>query len=643
MKKTTQQLLVLLLLIVSVASAREYHVSVKGNDKNSGTFDKPFRTINFAAQLAQPSDIITVHAGTYREWVNPKRGGTGDNKRIIYRAASGEKVEIKGSEIISGWQQEANGLWKVILPNSFFGKYNSCADLVSGDWCDNFGKSHTADVFLNGKSLYEMDRIEKVITPVSYDKSRDKEGSVYTWYCEVNADNTTIWANFQKYNPNKERIELSIRKTCFYPDKPRINYITISGFNISQAATQWGAPTAEQVGMVATHWNKGWVIENNVIHDSKCSGITLGKERGTGHNVWSNDPSYDGSLHYIEVVFRTLRNGWNKQNIGSHIIRSNEIFNCEQTGICGSMGAAFSVIEKNHIYNIHQKNQFTGAELAGIKIHGAIDTRVEKNRIHDVGAFGCWFDWMSQGTRISKNLLYRNDWQDLFFEVNHGPFLVDNNIMLSAQSIATQSEGGAFVHNLFSGVITVWSDPSRFTPYHLPHSTEVAGLATVMAGDDRYYNNIFIGNGKEDRIKYGLSTFNKAEGTVVSEKKHTNLNDRWPVWINGNIYYNGALPYNKEVNFIENPDFNPRVKIIEEQNAVYLQFTADESFLNFKTQTITTDFLGKTKMPKEGYENPDGSALKIDTDYVGNKRATINPFSGPFENPKKGSAKLKVW
>ena len=36
--------------------------------------------------------------GTYRERINPARGGESDEKRIVYRAAPGEKVEIKGSE-----------------------------------------------------------------------------------------------------------------------------------------------------------------------------------------------------------------------------------------------------------------------------------------------------------------------------------------------------------------------------------------------------------------------------------------------------------------------------------------------------------------------------------------------------------------
>ncbi|HLO82965.1 MAG TPA: right-handed parallel beta-helix repeat-containing protein, partial [Chitinophagaceae bacterium] len=390
------------------------------------------------------------------------------------------------------------------------------------------------------------------------------------------------------------------------------------------------------------------IIENNNIHDSKCSGITLGKERGTGHNVWSKDPSYDGSLHYIEVTFRALRNGWNKDNIGSHIVRNNTIYNCEQTGICGSFGAAFSTIQHNHIYNIHQKKQFTGAELAGIKLHAAIDAVLENNRIHDVGAFGYWMDWMTQGTRITRNLLYRNDWQDLFFEVDHGPFLVDNNIFLSVQSIATQSEGGAFIHNLISGSMTVWSDPSRFTPYHLPHSTEIAGLATVVAGDDRYYNNIFIGKGADSTAfpgqKFGLLVYNTIPADKSPKlKSHTNLNDRWPIWIEHNLYYNGAQPWNEEKDVVQNSRFNPDIKLLEEGNHVYLQFVSDETLSLQKTELITTAKLGSTKLPKAYYENPDGKPLSIDTDYSGSKRSNTHPTPGPFENPGAGSVKIKVW
>ncbi len=614
-------------------NAREYHVSINGNDGNDGSATSPFRTINHAAQLASSGDMITVHAGTYREWVNPARGGESDLKRIVYQAAGGERVFIKGSEIITGWTKEKNGIWKAIIPNSFFKDYNPYNDPIYGDWFTDNGRiHHTGEVFLNGKSLYEKEALDNVINPVPFEGSLDKEGSTYTWYCETDAVKTTIWANFQKYNPNKELVEITARRTCFYPEKPGINYVTIRGFHICQAATQWAAPTAEQIGMVATHWNKGWIIENNIISDSKCSGITLGKERSTGHNVWLADQSIDGSLHYIEVTFRALRNGWNKDNIGSHIVRNNEIYNCEQTGMCGSMGAAFSIVENNHIHHIWTKRQFTGAEIAGIKFHAAIDTRIEKNRIHDTGR-GIWLDWMAQGTRVSKNLMYNNDLEDLFMEVNHGPTLVDNNLFLSEVGIVTQSEGGAVVHNLIAGMLCMWPEPNRFTPYHLPHSTEVAGLSTILSGDYRFVNNIFLGIGPETnkrdaRYHYGLTGYDHST---------------WPVWIEGNVYYNKAVPYKEETNFAFNSGFKPLLEITEESDHVFISYTSDGKILDVKTTFIITELLGQAKMPKEGFENPDGTPLRIETDYLDQQRSEFNPSPGPFENPGSSITRLKVW
>lgn len=632
MKKLNLFLLILALTVSVLTSAREYHVSVKGSDANDGSASKPFRTISEAVKHAFAGDIITVHAGTYREWINPVRGGESDKKRIVYRSAPGEKVEIKGSEIITGWKKVKDGVWKVSFPNSLFGDYNPYQDSIFGDWFYNHGRiHHTGEVFLNGKSLYEKESLEKVFNAVPDSTKIDKEGSSYTWYCESNTNNTTIWANFQKVNPNKELVEISARRTCIYPEKPGINYITISGFFISQAATQWAAPTAEQIGMISTHWNKGWIIENNVISNSKCSGITLGKERSTGHNVWSADRSIDGSIHYIEVTFRTLRNGWNKNNVGSHIVRNNRIYNCEQTGICGSMGAAFSIIENNHIYNIWTKRQFSGAEIGGIKFHAAIDAILKKNRIHDCGR-GLWLDWMTQGTRVSGNLFYNNDLEDLFLEVNHGPFLVDNNILLSPSGIKTQSQGGAFVHNLCTGRVYMWGEANRFTPYHLPHSTKVAGLSTIYSGDDRYYNNIFVGTGqimdKNEKNNHGLEIYNKT---------------KLPVFISHNIYYNGAKPYKEEKSYTESSDFDPEIELVEEGENVYLYLSFDQEFYKHNGIKISTGILGKAKIPNAAFDNPDGTTLNINEDYFGNKGTGSITTAGPFNNLDSGKVKLKVW
>ena len=111
-------LLIIFLLISTFVSAKEYHVSVTGNDTNIGSAEKPFRTINRAVEFAFAGDTITVHAGVYRELVNPVRGGESNSKRIVYRAAPNEMVEIKGSEIITGWEKVKNGVWKVTIPDS---------------------------------------------------------------------------------------------------------------------------------------------------------------------------------------------------------------------------------------------------------------------------------------------------------------------------------------------------------------------------------------------------------------------------------------------------------------------------------------------------------------------------------------------
>lgn len=69
-----------LILLVYNVTATEYHVAKTGNNNNPGTAEKPFLSIQAAANVAQPGDVITVHAGVYRERINPPRGGTSDDR-----------------------------------------------------------------------------------------------------------------------------------------------------------------------------------------------------------------------------------------------------------------------------------------------------------------------------------------------------------------------------------------------------------------------------------------------------------------------------------------------------------------------------------------------------------------------------------
>ena len=538
-------------------------MATNGNDANAGTQAAPFRTIQHAADVAQAGDVITVHEGVYRERITPPRGGESDAKRIVYQAASGEKVEIKGSELVKNWVKVQDDVWKATLPNSFFGSFNPYRDLIHGDWFNPKGREHhTGAVYLNGDWLTEAAKLDEVLKPV---------GDTPLWFGQVDNENTTIWAQFKGVNPNEQLVEINVRQTVFYPDQPGRNYITVRGFILRHAATPWAPPTAEQIGLIGTHWSKGWIIENNVVSHSVCSGIALGK-----HGDQFDNTSANSAEGYVKTIERAHAHAiaWTKENIGHHIVRNNTVSHCEQAGIVGSLGPIFSVVTGNTIHDIHVRRLFTGAEMAGIKFHAAIDTEISGNHIYRT-CRGLWLDWMAQGTRVSRNLFHDNAGEDLFVEVNHGPFVVDNNLFLSGTNLLDWSEGGAYAHNLLTGRIISRPELNRDTPYHPAHSTTVAGLVNIQGGDNRFYNNILVGEGESAAA--GQARLPKSLNPTAGFGLWVYDNREFPLQTGGNVYYHGARPYGQEAQPSVHAAFDPGVKLVVEGDTAVLHLTLDEA------------------------------------------------------------------
>jgi len=612
--------------VTTEEKGKEYHVAKTGDDNNIGSYSSPFLTIQAAAELAQPGDIITVHEGVYRERVNPPRGGISNDKRIVYQTADGITVSIKGSEVVNEWENISGDTWMSTIPNSIFSSFNPYQDTIHGDWFHSNGRQHhTGAVYLNGYWLYEAAKLDEVLESV-----RDKA----LWFGNVDEQNTTIWAQFKGLNPNKENVEINTRQSVFYPEKPGVNYITVRGFTLEHAATPWAPPTAEQIGLIGTHWSKGWVIENNTIRYSVCSGITLGKYGDEFDNNSGNS-----SKGYVETIERALQSGWSKENIGHHLVRNNHISHCEQAGIVGSMGAAFSTISGNEIHDIHMRRLYSGMEMGGIKIHGAIDMLISKNHIYRTWR-GLWLDWMAQGAHVTRNLFHNNEaTQDLFVEVNHGPFLVDNNLFLSGNVLNDISNGGAYAHNLFAGRIIAWPN-ARITPYHKAHSTEIAGMETFPGGDARYYNNIFVSRKEPvpwpDRIPkeldnqhyYGLATYDSLGQ---------------PSFMAGNVFLGQAEPSVLEINPNIDSMLESGYKLIEKEDGWYMELAFNQAWLNKKRSIVTSELLGNAKIPNLSYEQADGSLYQLNTDYLGQKRNKDNLAPGPFNKQNEGKNLIKVW
>ena len=569
-----------------------WHVATHGCDQHPGTSTAPLATIQAAATRAQPGDTVEVHAGVYREAVDPPNGGSNDQQRVCFQAAEGEAVSIRGSELWGAWQPtNVAGVWQTRIANAFFaahGVRNPFREVLWGDWFIDQGRPHhLADIFCNGVSLFEVASRAAVEHPQPWPLARAPEAACQCWWVDdADPDSVVVYANFGGRDPTSEMIEISVRPTVFFPSRTGVDYLTVRGFDLCHAANQWAPPTAMQEGLIGPHWAKGWIIEENIIHHARCVGISLGKERSTGHNGWSRFGRKHGSQREREVIFKALQNGWSRERVGSHIVRKNTIYSCEQAGIVGHLGCVFSQITHNHIHHIHEKRQFSGHEMGGIKFHAPIDTLIAHNYVHHC-CRGMWMDWQTQGTRISRNLFHDNPFDDLYIEVAHGPYVVDRNILLSPVAIRNMSQGGLYAHNLIGGFVCQEPVLNRMTPYHLPHSTAVAGVMTIQGGDDRWLNNLFLpyrdaGTGEVDfadendeakqaaeaagitivetpglpleRV-YGLSVLNgypvKGDAWCQGHSVADYAQHKFPNFFDGNYYADGAQPMAREEASVE--------------------------------------------------------------------------------------------
>lgn len=668
----------------------KYHVSMQGNDQAKGTFEQPFRTISRAAALAMAGDTIIVHAGVYREWVNPSNGGT-EEHRIIYKSAGDGEVIITGAERISDWKSEGDSVWSTEIPNSIFSVRNPFEVELSGDWLfDGAFPVHLGDVYLDYKSLYECESVDKVLKPEVWPEAKYPKDSLLKWYAEVSSSTTKIWANFGGKDPRKENVEINVRPYCFWPEKPGLNYITVSGFTLRQASPQWAPPTDYQEGLIGPHWSKGWIIENNIISESKSVGISLGTEIGIGHAKCLDKHIKGGTQREQEVIFRALRSGWHKDNVGSHIVRGNVIHDCEQAGVVGHMGGVFSRIYQNRIFNIHHKRLRHGAEVAGIKLHASLDTQISENKIYSCYR-GVWLDWQAQGTRINRNVFFDNISEDFFVEVCHGPYMADHNLFLSPMNFRNMSQGGAFVHNLFAGRFVVRSELTRTTPYHFPHETAVAGYSNISGGDDRYYNNIFLGDNDANKEPVPITFFEHLplkprdevgdDGKTVMDgvpdnsicylhpvglggyDKHPDSKDKkwWeytkeelaelgdvardffignavlPVAMGGNLYLNNAVPGSHESNAKIYEQKGIKVKINPAEGRVQIQVSEPKLLRGASAMLVTTNLLGKTFHAEMKYEQPDSTPYLFNSDFFGIKRPDGDVTAGPFEITENGT------
>lgn len=204
----------------------KYYVSAQAGLHGNGTEKFPFKTIQQAAEKAEPGDEVMVFPGIYREHVSPVRGGTDEAHRIIYRSIEKGKAMITGAEFLSSWEHLERDVWRASVPNTFFKDENPYVEKIFGDWYTEKKQIHLGCMFLNHQAMYEVERKEDVLMPKVQEKSWDSAKSLFQWCTWQEEGHTCFQANFQGRDPNQECVEITVRRFCFYPKETGISYIT---------------------------------------------------------------------------------------------------------------------------------------------------------------------------------------------------------------------------------------------------------------------------------------------------------------------------------------------------------------------------------------------------------------------------------
>ena len=69
---------------------------------------------------------------------------------------------------LDNWEHLEGDVWTARVSNGLFGDYNPYTTLVSGDWFIASYTAHTGEVYLNGKSMYEVTSLDQVKKPEIY-------------------------------------------------------------------------------------------------------------------------------------------------------------------------------------------------------------------------------------------------------------------------------------------------------------------------------------------------------------------------------------------------------------------------------------------------------------------------------------------
>ena len=112
-----------------------------------------------------------------------------------------------------------------------------------------------------------------------------------------------------------------------------------------------------------------------------------------------------------------------------------------------------------------------------------------------------------------------------------------------------------------------------------------------------------------------------------------------PVWVAGNAYFNGAKAYKNETDHLVDNEHAVYVELTEKDGHPVLSTNVYDFLGDYAAGMIDSDVLGKAFEPEERFENPDGTGIVFNEDYLGGHRG-VKVIPGPFASAEDAGKKL---
>jgi len=414
---------------------REFFVdgeNPNASDDNPGTKDQPFKTINRGVRELWPGDTLTVRGGTYREGLELKLLATAEHP-ITLRAAPGETVVLKGSEVVRGWVKDGNvwrkdGWTKEFVTQNFT---KGCR-LVSPNVMEVFQKDG-----LRGDAVV----LFRVRTPEEL-----REGKCY-W--DEATGVLTIWPyeTDGPFDPNVGGVEVPVRGWGLSLNG---RFVRVRGFQFRQfgmaAVTNWPSVSlagkdcrledcvvtwADFVGISVSGFRQ--VLRR--CEASYCGNSGLGAGVGekiviedcvcTHNNFWRYSPGWHGGGAKLIPWFNrsVVRNSefaynygpglWLDGSCNDSVLEGNRCHDNEGPGIMVEISRG-CLVRNNFCYN--NRNSLPGIDLMPVEGKGYAPTNCQANRVEGGSGGQGIFISSSPHTKVYHNLCYRNEQMGIFAE-----------------------------------------------------------------------------------------------------------------------------------------------------------------------------------------------------------------------------------